>query len=462
MQTGKKPAAQGDGVVRRKRSRDAADSDEEEVQIADPPSKSKPKSKPARKQPRLQRQQQESDPEDDIKKSGGRKAVVVIAGSEGEGDRKEQAELYSEVLEGIRRNESVVIDTRLNFTHGLPKKARIARTREQWRSMQNVHGKLTNNYAQIDITTIKIDGPLILDDIQPVRADSNNFRFLFPEEMEPKCKNLPRNVMLGTPISIARKQQPGSGRNFRNEVFGSDDTKTTLNTIGGDSSPAETANESGELATRSATKKPTLAQEWIYWWKDVNSRRYPMTQAVFAHLYRAGRISKLENGKIEIASPTGFRLFCDEDRVFVIPSDFCPDTAAIAQTGAKTALTGPTTVLAGDTTIASAVSKPAISAENNGSLTSESFGMVAVGPVTPAVLLSKSASTILTEISQSSAQHNKSNSLGPSSKPQPPNSAAAATDSVLPANPPPPLSNAAPTDATPDEAPPGLEKDKAI
>lgn len=273
-------------VAKRKKAK-TSDSDSDDDSKAKKPLK-----------PRKKKEDKEGDDED--KKKGG-------------GASSEQSDVYRDVLEGMRRNESVVIDTRLNFTCGLPKKARIPRTKEQWRSMQNVQGKLTNNYAQIDISTIRIEGPLTLVDIQPIRADNNNMRFLKADEIESRLKALPRAALLGSPISIAHHPVFGSSKNFRAEVFGSDDPSKPTSIATEDAAAVDAGNDE----KKAALKKPSLQQEWIFWLKDGNNRHYPMTVAAFAHLYRTGKMQP-----IELASPSGWMMFSDEDRIFVIPRDF--------------------------------------------------------------------------------------------------------------------------------------------
>jgi len=287
--------------------------------------------------------------------------------------------VYRDVLDGMRRNESVVIDTRLNFTYGLPKKARIPRTREEWRSMQNEKGKLTNNYAQIDSNTVKIDGDLTLVDVQPVRADNNNYRYQKKEdEIEARLLSLPRAALLGSPISIANHPAFGTARNFRTEVMGtSTGAATTISTGNtpvttiGKAEVDEMLTEAGNDEKKSAAKKPSLAQEWIFWVRDSHNRHYPMTVAAFAHMYRTGQIPS-----IVLHSFSGWTMFSDEDRIFVVPKHFINPS--------NTAPTCATATSAAE--ITPAVTTPAAA--------------VAAVAVTPAVKLSKSVTQILPELQQ--------------------------------------------------------------
>jgi hypothetical protein len=214
--------------------------------------------------------------------------------------------VYLDVLEGMARNESVVLDTRSNFTYGLPKKARIPKTKEQWRAMQNTHGKLTNNYAQIDNKTVQIEGDLELADIQPAKADNHNFRYLKPDEVSVRYKALHRSLLLGDPISLATHPTLGCTLNFKQDVLNS-----TPYCDGAHPTSSSSHNQQGP------TKKPSLQQEIIFWVKDSGDRYYPLTWATFAHLYRTKRIAP-----IRLTSASGWRLFSDEERIFVVPNDF--------------------------------------------------------------------------------------------------------------------------------------------
>lgn len=228
----------------------------------------------------VKRREGASAAEDDVKKR-----VKV----EGESNNEDQSELYTGVLEGMRRQETAVVDTRLNFTFGLPKKARIPKDREQWRSLQNLHGKLTNHYAPIDMQTVKIEGPLTVVDFQPLRADGNNFRFLKKEELVPKLTLL---NLLGSPESFNNNQ-------------------THSNKSGGEGC--------------------------IVWVKDKNDRLYPMTEATWAHLYRSRKIAP-----VQIHSDSGWQLRCDQDRIFVVPQDFIPPPPDKPTTDQPTGDTNPT------------------------------------------------------------------------------------------------------------------------
>ena len=208
-------------------------------------------------------------------------------------------EMYSDVLAAVKRGESVIIDSRNNFTYGLPKKAKIPKTKEEWVSMLSPNEKLCNAYAQVDKTTVKIEGDLEFVDVQPVKADSNNYRFLKPDELQMKMKSMPRTCALGTPDSLASHPLIGSARNFRNEALGS-----ASETI----SSAESA---------STAKKSSVNHEWIVWVKDKADHHYPMTVATFAHMKREGR---MEGALLRSAS--GWQLFADEERIFIVPRDY--------------------------------------------------------------------------------------------------------------------------------------------
>jgi hypothetical protein len=222
---------------------------------------------------------------------------------------------YGKVLSAMRKNESVVIDTRLNFCYGLPKKARIAKSAEQWHSWRSKNGKLVNGYAQIDLTSVKIEGPLTLVDMQPLRADSNNFRFLKTSELIPKLRSLPRTVTLGSPDSLLQHPIMGTEPNFAEEIFGSNSHHNTEEKNTDEVSIKTTTNNNTTLSTRKSAP-PT---EWIFWVRDKNHHHYPMTPACFAHLYRQGIIAP-----ISIESKSGWKLCSDEDRNFIVPSDFIP------------------------------------------------------------------------------------------------------------------------------------------
>jgi hypothetical protein len=292
----------------------------------------------------------------------------------GGGGSGEQLELFTDVLEGMKRNDSAVIDTRLNFTYGLPRKARIPRTREQWRLMQNVQGKLTNNYAQIDSSTIKLEGPIELVSIQNVRADNNNFRFLKPDELEQKLRSLPRTAMLGSPASIAQHPMFASARVFRAEAFAHPDAANAANAGAAAEAADPDADGNEPLSARkgSAGKKQALLQEWIFWVRDRNRRHAPMTIATFAHLYNNNRIQP-----IVIDDPSGWMIFSDEDRNFIIPRSFCPTAAAaLKPQQSRSALNPPAPV------------------SNN----APGPGPLSDVPITPAVRLSKGAVALLPEL----------------------------------------------------------------
>ena len=295
-------------------------------------------------------------------------------------DHTEQLESYLNVLEAIRANESVVIDTRLNFTYGLPKKARIPRSSQQWRAMQGLQGKLTPNYGQIDICTVRIEGPLTYDDIQPVRADNNNFRYLKPGEIGPKLRALPRTVLLGSAISIAQHPSFGMSRDFRAEAFAKSDSATTTTSSAAataaaneEMTEAEEAN-SPKRGKSSAPKKPGLQQEWIIWTHDRNGRHFPMTPATFGDLMRMG-YSRANGKDLEFHSPSGWTMFCDEDRMFVVPKAWIQQLVKPENNNNNTTTTTTNTT------------------------TSSTSASTCTATVTPAVQLSKSASLLMAQAS---------------------------------------------------------------
>jgi len=251
------------------------------------------------------------EPEEQPLTKGQKKSQQAATDNE---ERNEQLNAYLHVLGEMRSNKSVVVDTRLNFTYGLPKKARIPRTTQQWWSMQNLQGKLTNNYGQINIMSVRIENPLTYNDMQTVRADNNNFRYLNPEEYAAKARTLPRTVLLGSATSLA--QHPNfTTHNFRAEVFPPSEEITE----------AEEANSPKRGSKSQASKKPGLQQEWIVWTRDKNGRKFPMTPATYADLKRLGysRWSN-ETQSEEFHSESGWTIFCDEDRLFVIPKGWLP------------------------------------------------------------------------------------------------------------------------------------------
>ena len=273
-------------------------------------------------------------------------------------DDEDDNGLYRLTVESVHKNQGAIMDSRGNFVFGIPKKGHFVGSLEEWRSVQDRGGKLTNQFVQIASNSINIKGPLILVHIQNIRADADTFRYLKPEEYLTKEKSLHRNMLLGSSISIEQHPELGVVFNPAAEIFPDDDNNTNNN----------------EEIKKKKVPQPSLQGEWIFWLKEEGDKynvHYPMTIATFAQLYRSGIISQ-----IKIHSEKGWTLFTDEERTFLIPNNFIPTTkASIASTTADD-----------EKTLNNTKDESQDIKENN---------------ITPAISLSKAAKEIIEQANQS-------------------------------------------------------------
>jgi hypothetical protein len=233
-----------------------------------------------------------------------------------------------EALRQMRANEIVLVDTRKNFTFTMPKRARIAASGEQWAQTRlQAQDKLSNTYAAVASDTIVPPITLTLVDIQPVKADGGNGRFLTPEELAPRLAGLPRAARLGASSSFAAPRAP----NPPNRAVGHEGHPGSrpgappgAQPVGeprvqGPAGPAPLGTAGG-VAGGARRGGAGAVQEHIFWVRDpVLNMARGMTIGTFAELYRTGAIAP-----IEMRSDSGWALVCDEDRVFTVPRHFLP------------------------------------------------------------------------------------------------------------------------------------------
>jgi hypothetical protein len=258
-----------------------------------------------------------------------RKTVPTVEEPTEEDDGDEDGPM-ADVLEGMRRNEAVLVDTRFNFAYSLPRKARIATNAKEWRQAVSLKGRLTNCYVQVDTNTLNIEGPLELIDIQPVTADNGNFRYLTDAEMDDRLKHGVRTALLGDPLSLATHPtvtgasldghpNPTLADEFTNprpvlEPLYLHPKSKDAHTVTPSPSPSPSRPPPAQR------RRATLTGEYIFWVQDKQRRMYPMAIGTFRRLLKQRRMSQ----PIVLDSPTGWTFFCDEDRTFVLPRDFLP------------------------------------------------------------------------------------------------------------------------------------------
>ena len=220
---------------------------------------------------------------------------------------KEKAITFDKVMSDVRRQRAIILDTRWNLAYTLCKKAKIAESKERWRQAisEAAGDKLTSDVVCLDPHTLHIEDPLVVVDIQPVRA-SPNFCFLTEREINLKLKNLLNtSILLGSSMSMARRTLPPPPTR-RDE----------------DSAPsAATA-----AVTAANAKKTFTPGEWVVWVRsgsDANAKHIAMTIATFAEIVRGRRTTQ----PITLTSPSGWSMFSEEDRIFVVPRDFLPPAA---------------------------------------------------------------------------------------------------------------------------------------
>jgi hypothetical protein len=244
-------------------------------------------------------------------------------GGDGEDDdpkfaeKKDRNEIYEMVLKNIRNKQSVILDTRWNLAYTLPKKANVALTPERWRQVVSDRGdKLTTDVVCVNPHTLTIEDPLVLVDIQPARA-SPSCCWLNEREINLKLKNLVHTtIMLGSSSSLARHAPVAP-------------------TAVGDAE--EGGGEGGGNESKKGSVKKTFTPgEWIVWVRSgtgQSARHFPMTIATFAELVRTRPTAQ----PITISSPSGWAMFSEEDRIFVVPRNFLPASSSSASESSRSA-----------------------------------------------------------------------------------------------------------------------------
>jgi hypothetical protein len=280
----------GGKVAKAASKRERSDSDDDDDGEAD----DQTKRRPAKKRPRSTKAAAASAP---LATAAAATSLGQDAGSAADG----KAGAYEMVMEAMRKQQTVVMDSRWNLTYMLPKKSKIAMTQQQWRQVVSGDDKLTSNVVCVDPNTLVFEEPLEVVDIQPLRA-SPNASFLTVREINLKSKNLLNtSILIGSRFSLNRNTKPVTGTlsaDFEQKI------QTNTNNAG--------------------VKRTVTPGEWVVWLRSGNkpgAPHIPMTIATFAELIREKRLAQ----PLVVTSEHGWATYSEDDRMFLVPRDFLPE-----------------------------------------------------------------------------------------------------------------------------------------